>query len=117
MAFFVWSLQFLCALFAFYCIFWVHFFAFFMCVIMKKNCVDFLRFFVFLFFFGEHFLHFLLPLIVEVDISDIAKISGITNMVKAIILVINNTPQKTHRIAQYTDSWNRFHSLPSLQGA
>ena len=32
-------------------------------------------------------------------------------MVKVIILVINNTPQKTFRIAQYTDSWNRFHSL------
>ena len=48
---------------------------------------------------------------VVVDISDIATISGLTNMVKAIILVINNTPQKTHRIAQYTDSWNRLHSL------
>jgi hypothetical protein len=26
-------------------------------------------------------------------------------------LVINNTPQKTYRVAQYSDSWNRFHSL------
>ena len=69
---------------------------------------DFLCFFL---FFCVHFLHFLLPPIVEVDISDIAIISGITNMVKAIILVINNTPQQTYRIAQYTDSWNRFHSL------
>ena len=58
----------------------------------------------------------LLP-IVEVDISDIAIISGITNMVKDIILVINNTPQKTYRIAQYTDSWNLFHSLISLRTA
>jgi hypothetical protein len=43
---------------------------------------------------------------VVVDISDIAIISKITNMVKAIILVTNNTPQKTYRIAQHTDSWN-----------
>jgi hypothetical protein len=57
------------------------------------------------------FFAFLLPPIVEVDISNIAIISGITNMVKAIILVINNTPQKTYRIAQYTDSWNQLHSL------
>ena len=34
-------------------------------------------------------------------------------MVKAIILVINNTPQKTYRIAQYTDSWNRLDPLKS----
>ncbi len=32
---------------------------------------------------------------VEVDVSDIAIISGITNMVKAIISGITNTPQKT----------------------
>jgi hypothetical protein len=70
----------------------------------------------FLFVF-VHFLHFLLLPIVEVDISDIAIISGITNMVKDIILVINNTPQKTYRIAQYTDSWNLFHSLISLRTA
>ncbi len=75
----------------------------------------FLRFLVFEFyFFCVHFLHFLLQPSVEVDISDIAEIiSGITNMVKAIILVVNNTPQKTYRIVQYTDSWNRFHSLLS----
>ncbi len=69
----------------------------------------FLRFFVF--FFCVHFWHFLLPPIVEVDISDIAIISGITNMVRAIISGITNTPRKTYRIAQYTDSWNRLHSL------
>jgi hypothetical protein len=39
-----------------------------------------------------------------VDISDIEIISGITNIVKVVILVINNTPQKTYSIAQYTDS-------------
>ena len=33
------------------------------------------------------------------------------NMVKTIILVINNTPQKTYRIVQYTDSWNQLYSL------
>jgi hypothetical protein len=32
-------------------------------------------------------------------------------MVKAIILVIKKTPKKTYRIAQYIDSWNRFHFL------
>jgi hypothetical protein len=37
------------------------------------------------FFFCVHFVHFLLPPIVEVDISDIAIILGMTNMVKAII--------------------------------
>jgi hypothetical protein len=66
------------------------------------------------FFFWCTFFAFLLPPIVEVDISDIAIISGITNMVNDIILVINNTPQKTYSIAQYTDSWNRFHSLEIL---
>ena len=59
------------------------------------------------------FVNFLLPPILEVDISDLAIISGITNMVKTIILVINNTPQKTYRIAQYTDSWNRLDPLKS----
>ena len=39
----------------------------------------------FFYLFVYIFLHFLLLLIVEVDISDIAIISGITNMVKAII--------------------------------
>jgi protein gp37 len=37
---------------------------------------------------------------VVVDISDIAIISGITNMVKDIISGITNTPQKTYHIAQ-----------------
>jgi hypothetical protein len=78
-------------------------------------CAFFFDFLCFFLFFCVHFLHFLLPPIVEVDISDIAIISGITNMVKAIILVINNTPQKTYRIAQYTDSWNRFHSLVTVK--
>jgi hypothetical protein len=53
-----------------------------------------------------------------VDISDIAIIPGIIiiiNMVKVIILVINNTPQKTYRFAQYTDSWNQLHSLRAGQ--
>jgi hypothetical protein len=93
---------------AFFCIFYVFnkedllcAFFFDFCVFVKNICV--------------HFLHFLLPPIVEVDMSDIAIISGMTNMVKAIILVINNTPQKTYRIAQYTDSWNRFHSLPTMR--
>ena len=43
-------------------------------------------------------------------------ISGITNMVKVIILVINNIPQKTYRIAQYTDSWNRLDPLGAAGG-
>jgi hypothetical protein len=73
--------------------------------------VHFSSIFYFFNIFLRTFLHFLLPPIVEVDISDIAILSGITNMVKVIILVIINTPQKTYRIAQYTDSWNRFHSL------
>ena len=62
---------------------------------------DFLCFFL---FFCVHFLHFLLPPIVEVDVSvlvsDIAIISVIPDMVKAIISGITNTPQKTYRIAQ-----------------
>jgi hypothetical protein len=28
-----------------------------------------------------------------------------------VISAITNTPQKTYRIAQYTDSWNRLHPL------
>jgi hypothetical protein len=60
-----------------------------------------LRFFVVLtLIFCVHFLHFLLPPIVKVDISDIAIISVIPDMVKAIISGITNTPQKTYRIAQ-----------------
>ncbi len=58
----------------------------------------FLNFFVV--FFCVHFLHFLLLLIVDVDISDFAIISVIPDMVKAIILGITNTPQKTYCIAQ-----------------
>ena len=58
---------------------------------------DFLCFFL---FFCVHFLHFLLPPIVDVDISDIAIISVIPDMVKAIISGITTTPQKTYRIAQ-----------------
>jgi len=54
----------------------------------------------FVVFFCVHFLHFLLLLIVDVDISDIAIISVIPDMVKAIILGITNTPQKTYCIAQ-----------------
>jgi hypothetical protein len=38
--------------------------------------------------------------IIDVDISDIAIISVIPDMVKAIISGITNTPQKTYRIAQ-----------------
>jgi hypothetical protein len=46
------------------------------------------------------FLQFLLPPIVDVDISDIAIISVIPDMVKAIISGITNTPQKPYGIAQ-----------------
>jgi hypothetical protein len=52
------------------------------------------------FFFCIHFLHFLLPPIVKVDISDIAIRSVIPDMVKTIISGITNTPQETYRIAQ-----------------
>ena len=38
-------------------------------------------------------------------------------MVKTIILVINNTPQKTYRIAQYTVAWYQLHSLTLLHKA
>jgi hypothetical protein len=57
-------------------------------------------FFCGFFIFCAHFWHFFLPPIVKVDISDIAIISVIPDMVKAIILGITNTPQKTYRIAQ-----------------
>ena len=86
--------------FAFFCIFGCIFFEFFMCLIMKIFGVHLSSIFCGFLFFCVHFLHFLLPPIVEVDMSDIAKISGITNVVKTIILVINNNPQKTYRIAQ-----------------
>jgi len=36
-----------------------------------------------------------------------------SDVLYAIILVINSTPQKTYRVAQCTDSWNRLHSLPA----
>jgi hypothetical protein len=62
---------------------------------MKIFGVHFVRFFVGFFNFCVHFLHFLLPPIVKVDISDIAIISVIPDMVKAIISGITNTPQKT----------------------
>ena len=45
---------------------------------------------------------------------DIAIISGIVNMVKAIISATNTTPQKTYRIAQYTDSMNRLYPLREI---
>ncbi len=57
----------------------------------------YLRFFVVFFIFCVHFL--LLP-IVDVDISDIAIISVIPDMVKVIMSGITNTPQKTYCIAQ-----------------
>jgi hypothetical protein len=82
-----------------------------MCLIKKFLCVHFSSIFcVFIYFFVYIFAFF----------SSADRRSryiryrdtiGITNMVKAIMLVINHTPQKTYRIAQYTDSWNRFHSL------
>jgi hypothetical protein len=101
-----------------FCNFCVHFLHFLyllgacFCTFYVFNKEDFLCAFFFLcfFIFFCTFLHFLLPPIVEVDISDIAIISEITNMMKTIILAINNTPQKTYRIAQYTDFWNQFHS-------
>jgi len=71
----------------------------------------FCGYFIFLCVHFLHFLHFLLPPIVEVDISNIAIISVIPDMVKTILSGITNTPQKTYRIAQETDSWNRLHSL------
>ncbi len=59
-------------------------------------------------------MHFLHDLLSGVDISDIAIISGITNMVKAIISVINNTPLNTYPITKYTDSLNRY--IPHFRG-
>jgi hypothetical protein len=86
-----------------FCVFFLHFFVFlgaffciFMCLIMKTFGVHFLRF-LWVFFYC---VHFLLPPIVEVDISDIAIISVIPDMVKATISGITNTPQKVFRIAQ-----------------
>jgi hypothetical protein len=45
---------------------------------------------------------------------DIAIISGIVNVVKVIISATNTTPQKTYRIAQYTDSMNRLYPLREI---
>jgi hypothetical protein len=85
-----------------FCIFWVHFFAFF----YVFNDEDFLCAFSFDFlwiflYFCVHFLNFLLPPIVEVQ----------DQYGENYKLVINNAPQKTYRIAQYTISWYRLHSL------
>ncbi len=64
-------------------------------------CAFFFDFLCFYFYFFVYiFLHFLLPPIVEVDISDIAIISVIPDMLTAIISGITNTPHKTYRIAQ-----------------
>jgi hypothetical protein len=69
-----------------------------MCLIMKIFGVHVSSIFcVFFFIFCVHFLHFLLPPIVKVHVSDIAIISVIPDMVKAIISGITNTPQKTYR--------------------
>jgi hypothetical protein len=67
----------------------LHFFVNFRCIFcifyVFNNeyfwCAFFFDLLWFCFIFCVHFLHFLLPPIVEVDISDIAIISGITNMV------------------------------------
>ena len=72
-----------------------------MCLIMKIFGVHLSSIFCVLFyFFCVHFLQFLLPPIVDVNISDIAIISVIPDMVKDIISGITNTPQKTYHIAQ-----------------
>jgi hypothetical protein len=58
-------------------VFFGHFFAYFMCLIFNNEdfwCAFFFDFLWFFLFFCVHFLHFLLPPIVEVDISDIAII-------------------------------------------
>ena len=86
----------------FFVFLWVHFFLHFY-VFNNEDfwCAFFFDFLCFYFYFFVYiFLHFLLPSIVEVDISDIAIISVIPDMVKAIISGISNTPQKTYRIAQ-----------------
>jgi hypothetical protein len=72
-----------------------------MCLIMKIFGVHLSSIFCgFFHFFCVHFLHFLFLLIVDLDISDIAIISVVPDMVKTIILGITNTPEKTYRIAQ-----------------
>ena len=76
------------------------FFEIFMCLIMKIFGVHLSSIFCVFFIFLCTFLLCLLLPIVDVDISDIAIISVIPDMVKAIISGITNTPQKTYRIAQ-----------------
>jgi hypothetical protein len=77
--------------FHFFVFFGCIFFAFFMCLTMKIFGVHFSSIFCgFFFIFCVHFLHFLLPPIVQVDILDIAIISVIPDMVKAIISGITN---------------------------
>jgi hypothetical protein len=80
-----------------------------MCLIMKIFGVHFSSIFLW-FFFCVHFLHFLLPPIVEVDISDIAIISVIPDMVKAIISGITNYSSKNLSYCPI----NRFLELVTL---
>jgi hypothetical protein len=85
--------------------FFLYFLGAFFCIFCVFNTEDFwcAFFFDFLWYFSFFvyiFWIFLLPPIVKVDISDIAIISVIPDMVKAIISGITNTPQKTYRIAQ-----------------
>ncbi len=83
-------------------VFWVHFFWNFFFNNEDFWCAFIFDFVCFFLFVCVHFLHFLLLPIVDVDISDIAIISVIPDMVKAIISGpgITNTPQNTYRIAQ-----------------
>ncbi len=86
----------------------MHFWYFF------KNA--FVFYFAFFVFNNEDCLYaflafFLSAAVSVVDISDIAILSEITNMVKTMILAIDNTPQKTYHIAQYTDSRNQLQPL------
>ena len=73
----------------------------------------FLRYFVFLYIFLCTFLHFLLPPIVEVDISDIVIISGITNMVKPIIGTRNK--QESSKNLSYCPIHRFLESVPLLR--
>jgi hypothetical protein len=63
-----------CVFFSFFCVFWVHFF----CIFYVFNnedfwCAFFFDFLWFFFIFCVHFLHFLLPPIVKVDISSVTS--------------------------------------------
>jgi hypothetical protein len=71
-----------------------------MCLILKIFGEHFSSIFCGFFNFLCTFFAFLLPPIVKVDISDVAIILDIPDIVKAIISGITNTPQKTYRIAQ-----------------